>query len=96
MFMAMSRIMTSYEVSSSDKRCFESSIISLIEYIKEPEEIEEWRQFVLSHVNDHKLFDTALLLIDCTAIAEIQTDYLCMIIEDTFELTLSMCETVSL
>lgn len=44
--------------------------------------------FVLKHINDERLFDTGLLLIDCSVIAEIQVDYLCMIIEDTFELTL--------
>ena len=43
----------------------------LIEYIKEPEEIEEWREFVMKHIKDQKLFDTGLLLIACTAVAEI-------------------------
>ena len=38
MFKAIESIMGSYNVAPSDKRCFERSLISLIEYIKEPYE----------------------------------------------------------
>lgn len=69
MFSAISNIMSSYNILSSDKRCFERSLISLIEYIQEPEEIDEWRNFILKHIKDPLLFDTGLLLISCTAIA---------------------------
>lgn len=67
----------------------------LIEYIKEPEEIEEWREFVMKHIKDQKLFDTGLLLIACTAVAEIQHNYLCIIVEETFDVTLKSIEEVS-
>lgn len=81
MFAAINSIMSSYNVLPSDKRCFERSLISLIECIQEPDEIDEWRNFILRLLRDPPLFDTGLLLIACTAIADIQLDYLCIIVE---------------
>lgn len=88
MFAAINNIMASYNVVSRDKRCFERSIISLIEFIREPEEIDEWRKFILRLIGDPLLFDTGLLLISCSAISDIQVDYLCIIVEETFEKTI--------
>lgn len=44
--------------------------------------------FILKHLNDKNLFDAGLLLIACTAVAEIPSDYLCIIVNETYELTL--------
>lgn len=59
-----------------------------MEYIQEPEEIDEWRDFILRLINDPLLFDSGLLLISCTAISDLQVDYLCIIVEQTFEKTI--------
>ncbi len=56
---------------------------------KKPQQIcEDAVREALATGRDVNLFDTGLLLISCTAIAEIQNDYLCIIVDETFEVTI--------